>query len=169
METTTMMIYILEMLVMVLGVLFIKPEIMKSIYGKRYKHYIEIDTGRHGYCVLSKDNKNVKITGTTRAVNYRNIEHDTLYFYSGLAENVKTEYDNEKALFYMNSNEYDTLFNNNVYQKLMITKAENLISIITLIVVITLVVTVYTAYNSMSVNPALNELYNQSIYIRDNI
>ena len=125
-----MILVFYQIVIFILIFYLLKDTIYSRIYGVRYKRYVEIDTGRIGYCILSKDLDVTKIRGITKSIKYENIDHGIIYTYNNLAENVKTEYANDKARFYMNSNEFHTVISNDVYQRLLITKAEQLITII---------------------------------------
>jgi hypothetical protein len=122
------------------------PYLNARIHGNRFKYWVELDTGRQGWVLLDEDLKQAKITGLIRSINLENSHHGILYLYHKLAENVHVEYDNTKAKFYQNSNEFDTLMKNNMLAKLIITKAEKLIEVIMYICIINLAAIAYVIY-----------------------
>lgn len=123
-----------------------KEKILNSIYGIRYKKYVEIDTGRYGDCILSKNLDSVKIHEQVKSVNLKNRIGNILIFSEDIAENLKCEYDNGKALFYMNSNEFDNLYKNKILEQLMYIKEKNLIMIILILSGIGIALNIYNSY-----------------------
>ena len=104
--------------------------IKELLYGRRCLNYVEMDTGRIGQIVLSKSLDEGNINGKTISVNYQNKVGNTLFVSEDLAENLKAEYDNKKALFYMNSDEFNTLLHNKLLEFLMMVKSKTHIMII---------------------------------------
>lgn len=125
---------------------WINMSLKKIVYGDRCKKYVMIDSGKIGECILSKDGTKTKIKGIIKSVNDKNIKEDVLYFDSNLAENLMIEYNNDKAEYYQNSKEFDTLLKNNILEKLMITQAEKLIQIITIIMIVVVILVLYEVF-----------------------
>lgn len=147
--------YLME--IMFIGaVLFSAREmIISKIYGIRYKRWQEVDTGRYGYVILNKDLNSCKINGMIRPVNRANIVHGVIYFISDVAENVKAEDARDKYQFYMNSEEFDTVYKNKLLQTLMMSLQNDTIMIILVLILISIAIGIYGVYSAEQLKPKI--------------
>lgn len=134
----------------ILAVFFAFREvILERIYGVRFKRWIEIDTGRHGYIILDKALNSAKIMGTTRTIAQENILKGFIYYIRDCVENLKLEsasFDRKKWQYYCNTEEFDTVSKNQLLRQLLYVLEKNYIVAILILVVITLAVSAYSVY-----------------------
>jgi hypothetical protein len=144
--TEMYVIYFLEFSTIGAVLYAMRETIAEKMWGVRFKKWVEIDTGRRGYTQLDKALNSCTIRGMKKAVNRANIKNGIMYFVSDCAENLKVEDAKEKYLFYMNSEEFDTVYKNKLLQTLMLSVQNNWLLIITVLCLITLVISGYTEY-----------------------
>ena len=143
----------------VLVVLYSAREmLMERLYRVRFKRWIELDTGRHGYVILNKSLDHCKIMGQTKTVNRKNILHGFMYFVNDNAENLKVEPDNDKWLAYCNSEEFDTVFKNQMLSQLMLIMEKRLITIMFVVLLLSFAAIAYVAYGQMQMKDQITFL-----------
>lgn len=158
---------LMEMLFIAAMIFAFRETIISRMYGVRYKRWQEIDTGRMGYTILSKGLNSCKINGMIKSVNRANIKNGVMYFVSDVAENLKAEDARDKYQFYMNSEEFDTVYKNNLLRQLMLSLQSNMITILMVLVFIAIVIEIYNAYTLSQMMPKLDYVVwrvNQSGY-----
>lgn len=143
----------------VLALLYsIRETILSRIYGVRFKRWIEIDTGRFGYTILDKSLDKCKILNQMKTVSRKNILNNFMYFVNDNCENLKLEPNNDKWLAYCNSEEFDTVFKNQMLQQLMLIMERSIIKIILIMSIITFVALIYVAYGQMQMKDQVTYL-----------
>jgi len=143
-----------------------REKLSRGMYGVRHKRWQEIDTGRRGYVVLDKAMNSCTINNTKKSVNRANITGGIIYFVSTLAENVKLEDCKEKYSFYMNSEEFDTVYKNKLLQNLMLSLQSNFLMIIVILVILAIMIGAYNAYTMYQMTPKVEFIVwavNQSV------
>lgn len=146
-ELTWMQLAWLFEILFILSIVYaIREILLERIYGARFKRWIEIDTGRHGYVILDKTLTNCRILGQTRTVNRANIEKGFMYFVLDCTENLKLEDAKEKWQYYCNSDEFDTVFKNQLLRQLMYVLEKNYILIILVLVIVGIAISGYNIY-----------------------
>lgn len=150
------LVYILEVF-WILTVLFFMREFIESkIYGIRYKRWQEIDTGRYGYVILDKGLTSCTINGMKKSICRANIKSGILYFVSDVAENLKVENATEKYQAYMNSEEFNTVYQNKLLTTLMLSLQNNYLLIILILAGASLALGLYNLYNADTETAKLN-------------
>jgi len=144
--TVITVIYLLEFIIIGLVIYMARETITEKMYGIRYKRWQEIDTGRRGYVILDKALNSCSINGMKKSVNRANIKNGVLYFVSDVAENLKVEDARDKYQFYMNSEEFDTVYKNKLLNTLMLSLQNNYLFIILMAVFVTMVIAGYSLY-----------------------
>lgn len=143
----------------VLTALFaVRETIIERLYGVRFKRWVEIDTGRRGTTILDKSLDKCKIMGQVKTVNRKNIVGNMMFFVNDNCENLKIETNNDKWLAYCNSEEFDTVFKNQMLAQLMLIMERNLIKFMFLILLITFVAVAYVAYGQMQMKDQVTYL-----------
>ena len=166
MVTWEQIAYMMEFMVIGVALYAFREQIAAKMYGIRYKRWQEIDTGRNGYVVLDKGLNSCTINGMKKSVCRENIRNGVIYFVSDVAENLKVEDARDKYQFYMNSEEFDTVYKNNLLRQLMLSLQSNMILIITVLVAIDIVIGIYNAYSISQVTPKVDYIMwrvNQSV------
>ncbi len=138
--------WIFETMFILSVVYSIREILLQRIYGVRFKRWVEIDTGRHGYAILDKTLTNCKILGSTKTVNRANIVMGIMYFEHDNAENLKLENAPGKWQYYCNSDEFDTVFKNQLLKQLLYIFEKNYILIILVLVVVAIAISGYNMY-----------------------
>jgi len=136
--------YFWEIMFVVVILASMKATIMERIYGIQFKKWIEIDTGRSGYTILDKSLDKCKIKGQIKTVHRPNILHGWLYFKNDNCENLKMEEGTNS--YYCNSEEFDTVYKNKLFEQLMLLMQKNLIYLVIILVVIAILIGAYDAY-----------------------
>lgn len=139
--------YLLEGIIMFLVFYIAREIILERIYGVRFKHWLEIDTGRFGYVILDKGLDSCTIMGQKKTINRNNIMRGWMYFVNDCCENLKVEDAKDKYQFYCNSEEFDTVYKNKLLQNLMMSLQTNWLMIILFVVIIGVAIGGYSMYN----------------------
>lgn len=106
-----------------------RDKVKSLMLGAKYCNYVIIETGEVGKCTLNNDRTITKINSKLRSINKLNIVDRTVFLSTELAENLKVEYDNAKAKFYMNSDEFDKIVQNKLLAQMLYVKAKDLVKI----------------------------------------
>lgn len=155
MDILIAMIYFLEFTTIAAVLYAIRETLAERIWGVRFKRWIEIDTGRRGFVQLDKALNSCTIRGMKKSVNRANIKANTLYFVSDVAENLKVEDAKNDYKFYMNSEEFDTVYKNKLLQTLMLSLQNNWLMII---LVLALIAVVLSGYNTYEMSKMTNNI-----------
>lgn len=150
------LLYLMEFLVIALMLYAARESLLEKIYGIRFKRWQEIDTGRRGYVILDKGLKSCTINGMKRTVSRENISHGVMYFVSDVVENLKVEDAKDKYRFYMNTEEFDTVYKNKILQTLMLSMQTNYLLILLILIAISIVIGIYNAYTLYQMKPSLD-------------
>lgn len=147
MELTWMhLAWIFEILFILSVVYSIREILLQRIYGVRFKRWVEIDTGRYGYAILDKTLTNCKVLGAIKTVNRANIVNGFMYFVRDNVENLKLEDAEGKWEYYCNSDEFDTVFKNQLLKQLLYIFEKNYILIILVLVIVAIAISGYNTY-----------------------
>lgn len=147
-EITWMQLAWIFEILFILAVFFAMREVvLERIYGVRFKHWIEIDTGRYGYVILDKSLTTAKIMGINRTIAQENIVKGIIYYQRDNVENLKLESaEHGKWEYYCNTEEFDTVSKNQLLRQLLYVLEKNYILAILIVVFISLMVLVYNVY-----------------------
>ena len=140
------LVYIIEAIVILMALFCFREQISEKMYGVRYKKWQEIDTGRRGYVILDKALNSCTIDGMKKSVNRSNIKNGIMYFSSDVCENLKVEDAKDKYQFYMNSEEFDTVYKNKLLQTLMLSLQNNMVMIVLVVALLCMALTGYLLY-----------------------
>lgn len=124
-----MLIYSYLATVLILKLLLMKESIKKSLFKKRMIDCVVVDTGELGKIVFKKDFSTGKFKGIERVYNKERVYNGVIYYESDNVEPLSIEKAINKYQFYCNTNEFDTITNNRLLEKLMYVKEKNLLII----------------------------------------
>jgi hypothetical protein len=150
------LVMILEF-VWILTVLYgIRETIAERIYGVRYKRWVEIDTGRMGYCILSKNLSKCTILGVKRTVARENILNNVMYFVTDNVENLKlSQADYQKWECYCNTDEFDTVYKTHLLGQFLYIFEKNYILFVLFLVILVGGIAGYGVYQGIQQNDML--------------
>lgn len=157
MELTWMQLSWIFETMLIFSIIYSSREILlQRIYGVRFKRWVEVDTGRQGYVILDKTLTSCKILGSIKSVNRANIVNGIMYFVRDNAENLKLENAETKWEYYCNSDEFDTVFKNQLLKQLLYIFEKNYIMIILVLVVVAIAISGYNIYLTRQEQQALD-------------
>jgi len=137
METISFLIIIAQMLIIIwLGFMTFKDQIMNLMLGIRRKKAIFLDLRQSKYITLSKDLKTFEMYGKTFVWNFTKELNGCCFFRSDMAESIDTLLEKDKCKYWCDSNEYHTNLKNKMLETLMMLKGKDQIIMLLFVVLL---------------------------------